>query len=220
MLPVQVERQTADTDSHSYEGKQRDPDRLAGYESALREIGYRRVPASLGQARCCERARRGSGRELLAYRQRSAIVWDALGEVHRMVVPQLAPGETELVVPKPGGGGELRARFRVLAPEYAGGSPAAALAEMNLLADSLQIQAIVAQRYVSPQADSILFPRLDALIDIAETTQQRVAALSAQDAAILAAFYTENAEMMRELTGMLTAMIGEPVYVELRRRLT
>lgn len=141
--------------------------------------------------------------------QPSAIVWDAVDEVHRMAVPQLAPGETELVVPKPNGNGKLRTRFRVLAPEYAGGSPTTALAEMNLLADSLQIQAIVAQRYMSPQGDSILFPRLDALIEVAETTQQRVAALSAQDAAVLAAFYTQNAEMMRELTAMLTSMISD-----------
>ncbi|HEU0299711.1 MAG TPA: hypothetical protein VFR37_09660 [Longimicrobium sp.] len=141
--------------------------------------------------------------------QPTAILWDALAEVHRMVVPQLAPGEAELVVPRPDGKGELRARLQVLAPQYAGGSPAAALAEMNLLADSLQIQAIVAQRYVSSEADSVLFPRLDALIEIAETTQQRVAALPAQDAAVAAAFYTENAEMMREITGMLTAMIAD-----------
>lgn len=140
--------------------------------------------------------------------QPTALVWDPIAEVHRMMVPQVPEGEAELVIPRPDGRGEVRADIRVLAPQYVGGSPAAAIAEMTALGDSLQIQSILGQRYISPQVDTILFPRLDALVSVTEMVQQRVAALSSQDAALAAAFYSENAAMMRELTGMLADMIA------------
>lgn len=132
----------------------------------------------------------------------SLIMYDSVAEVHRFLVPDVAPGRVRVVFPAAGGEREREAELEVLAPAYAGGSPEAALEEMDELADSLQVQTTLAMGVVD-RADSVLYPRMAALVQLAEALQDATADLSDADRRAVAAVYSEYAPVMRDLVAFL-----------------
>lgn len=141
--------------------------------------------------------------------QPTALVYDADAKVHRLLVPDLAPGRAEVVIPGVDGGRERTATLEVTARRYAGGTPEAALAEMNTLLDSLQVSVSYGLAVVDADADSPVHAHMSAFLTLAEAFQDQAATLSPQDRALVAAIYSAMAADLAVVTAQMTAGIEE-----------
>lgn len=136
--------------------------------------------------------------------QRSVLVYDAGQKAHHFAVPALAPGRVKVEIPAVRAGEPaLSGSLDVQAPEYRGGTPDAAVQEMGLVLDSLQVSAAFAMRALSPTADSALYGRLETSLELAEDLQTAVKSLSPSARATVAAIYTEHAAELDSLTEMI-----------------
>ncbi|HEX6040570.1 hypothetical protein [Longimicrobium sp.] len=141
--------------------------------------------------------------------QPSTLVYDPVDKVHRFMVPDLAPGRAEVRIPGTRDGDELQATLEVKARQYAGGSPDAALRQMNTLLDSLQVSVSYGLAIVDTHADSTIYGRMDAFLTLAEGFQDYAATLPAEERARVAAMFSAVAPDLAVLTGQITAGLEE-----------
>jgi hypothetical protein len=139
--------------------------------------------------------------------QPSVLVYDADDQVHRLVVPDLAPGRADVVIPGVQGGRERTATLEVTARHYAGGTPDAAIAQMNTLLDSMQVS--VSYGLAVVDADSAIYGRMNAFLTVAEGFQTQLARLSPQDRATVAAIFSVTAPDFAVIVGQMTAGLEE-----------
>lgn len=138
----------------------------------------------------------------------SILVRDEADEVHRFMVPDLPAGPAEVVIPARGRSREVRLALTVLPRQFAGGTPDAALAEMDRVLDSLQVSVSHAMNIVDPERGGIT-GRLDAFLAVAQILQQHVDSLPAKDRAAVAGVYSGVADEMRLLTSFVANGVGE-----------
>ncbi|MBB4635887.1 hypothetical protein [Longimicrobium terrae] len=137
--------------------------------------------------------------------QPSVIAFDEAVGVHRFLVPALAPGRAEVVVPAPmAGGAEVRATLQVAPVAYAGGSPATALAEMDALLDSMQVEAGLALGRMDVSLDSVVYARLNAAVMLAETLQDQVQRMTPTQRQEAAALFSAQADAFRGAARLLS----------------
>jgi hypothetical protein len=132
------------------------------------------------------------------------MLFDSVAGLHRFVVPFLAPGAAEVVIPAAGRAKERTVSLQVLAPAFTGGSPDAAIAEMNGLLDSVQVQTALSMGELSAVVDSTLYQRLEESVHLTEVLQDQMAGLSPADQREVAALISEQAPAIRELVGLVS----------------
>lgn len=136
------------------------------------------------------------------------LLYDSVAEVHRFLVPSVAPGRVEVVFPAAAGQRERRAEMEVLPTAFAGGSAAGAMEEMDEVVDSMQVAAELTLGFLEP-GDSVLRPRLEGLVALGEVLQEARGDLSPADRQAFAALYSELAPLMNEVAGSLAASLAE-----------
>lgn len=139
----------------------------------------------------------------------SILLFDPVDKVHRFMVPDLAPGSAEVVIPSPDGKKSLKTAVEVLPRKYVGGSPEAALDEMDVLLDSMQVSLSYGLAVVDPKADSSTYGRVEAFITLAEALQEHAETLTPQDRAALAGLFSAAAPDLRALSADIAAGIAE-----------
>lgn len=138
-----------------------------------------------------------------------ALLLDPVDQVHRFMVPDLPAGPAQVVIPARPGAREVRLDLAVLPRQYAGGSPDAALREMDTLLDSVRVSLALGMGAFDSHADSIVVQRIHAVFAFTEALQRHVPTLPAADRALAAALFSGMAADLRTLAGSLAAMSTE-----------
>jgi hypothetical protein len=136
------------------------------------------------------------------------LVYDSLAGVHRFMVPFLPGGRVDVEFPRAKGKAARGVSLEVLAPAYAGGTPDAAITELNGLLDSMQVQTSLAMGTLSAGVDSLLFRRLEASIEATEVVQDQITKLGPADRTQYAALVSEQAPMIRDLVAQMSEMLA------------
>jgi|GEM_PF-4282802 len=140
--------------------------------------------------------------------QPAPALFDSAAKVHRFVVPYLAPGPADVVIPAAGRSRERTVPLQILAPTFVGGSPEAAIAELNGLLDSVQVQTALSMGELSAVTDSTLYQRLEESVHLTEVLQDELAGLSPADQREVAALLSEQAPAIRELVGLASQSLA------------
>lgn len=139
----------------------------------------------------------------------SMLIFDPADKVHRFVVPNLAPGRVDVVLPATPESEERKATLQVVPRKYVGGTPESALNEMDVLLDSMQVSLSLGLAVVDTKADSAIYGRFEAFLTLAEALQDHVKTLSSQDRAVIAGIFSAMAPDLRALSGDIAGGISE-----------
>lgn len=138
----------------------------------------------------------------------TAVLYDPEADLHRLFIPDLAPGRAEIVIPIPRGRTH-RVRVEVLPRAYVGGSPEAAVEEMDVLLDSLQVGASLLMGVIDAATDTALIGRLEGFLTLAEAAQQEMHALTPAEREVAAAIFSSLAPDVREVAALLSELVEE-----------
>lgn len=140
--------------------------------------------------------------------QAALMLFDSAAGLHRFVIPFMAPGPADVVIPAADRARERTVSLQVLAPMFIGGSPEAAIAEMNGLLDSVQVQTALSMGELNAVVDSTLYGRLEESVHLTEVLQDELAELSPADQREVAALLSEQAPVIRELVGLASQSLA------------
>lgn len=139
----------------------------------------------------------------------TALVYDPASGTHQFLVPLEEQGSVVVKIPQElTGGREAALRLRVLPPEYAGGSPDAAVALLSQAVDRLRGDAGASLRALAPLGEPDLAALAANLEESATRFQELLRAMTPEERRMMAVLYSSNRAAFDDVAGYLAA-IGE-----------